>query len=1127
MHHYVNGKIVPGGRGVPLKLLRIMNLLAIFLLAACLQVSAAAYSQKVAISGRHLSMGEVLRTVEKQTGLQSIFDPALIKQVPPITLHVSGYDLTDLLNLCLRDQPITYEIRYNTIVFKRKGSPSAEPQAPLPPEIHGRVLNEKGEPLAAASVTIKGKRKVVATDDNGEFTIRADSNDVLIISLVGYGAQQVRAGNGSMLSIRLTPVIAEEQAMIVVGYGAQQQAKITGAVTTVSGDELRKTFVPNNTSGLAGKVPGLISLQQSGHPGSGATISIRGVSSINDAPALFVVDGTIRNYTNFDELDPNDIESISILKDAGAAAVYGVRSTNGVIVVTTKRGKLGKPIFSMNSNVSFDKPTQYPKVFDAWQYATYQKAAAENLGLTPLYSDPQIAEFKSGQLPSTNWQKVAYGDHATTNMNNLNVSGGSDAVKYFFSFGYMDQSGIYPNVRYNRYNFRTNLDVKVNKTLTATVGLEGKVSDMSNPSLVNNSNPSSPNQPGDFDYALWSLANNNLPTVPAYYSDGLPRYDISFSEHAGAMSKESGYNKTNDNLFVGSLGLAQQIPFVKGLTAKSNIQVWREYTYQKVWNLAYNTYVEDSTGAVADVKTLNGPISLFEQMAPANSYTLDLSLDYARVFGQHSFKGLLLYEQYQAEYNTLNASRTDYPFTSVDQLFAGGNDSTRTNYGTASQDGRLSVVGRLDYDYASKYLFEASFRDDASYRFAPNKRWGLFPSFSAGWIISREDFMARFHDLDFLKLRGSWGILGNDLTGGFQWKDSYQLSSSPYFLAPGTTPVQYLSPSNVPNPNLTWESTATTNIGIDASFFQRLLGFQLDFFQKNTYNVYYQRNNQYPGVYGATLPAENYGKVDTRGWELKVTHERRIGDFRYSVDANVSFSRNKVVQIDFAPNVAPWTNPIGKPINYTTGFVSTGLIRSDKAASAIPFFGIQPAAGDIGYADLNHDGVIDQRDSAVLSWHTNTPEIMYGFNFNAAWKGISFNIFFQGAANRNVLLSDYTRNGLLNGNSYAYFMDFWSPSNPGAKYPRAWIGRSQNNDVSSSFCLKNADFLRLKNVQLAYELPRRLVQGWKVSSIRLYISGTNLAVFSPIKDFDPEYPGGSGFYYPQNKSMVIGANVSF
>lgn len=897
----------------------------------------------------------------------------------------------------------------------------------------------------------------------------------------------------------------------MVGYGTQQKNKVTGAISTISGDEIRKMQVTNNTLGLAGRVPGLISLNASGRPGSGATISIRGVSSFNNAPPLFVIDGTIRNADNFAQLDPNEIESVSVLKDAGSAAVYGVRATNGVIVVTTKRGKVGKPVFSLSSSLSFDRPTRFPNVMNAYEYAYFHNEARVNMSAAPTFTTQQVEDFRTGATPSTDWQNVAYGDHALTQQYNFSVNGGSESIQYFFNFGYTNQNGLYDNVGYTRYNFRSNIDARINKTLSAAVNLEGRVTKNKAPNIS--------------DYGLWFLGSSMLPTAPAYYPDGLPRYDLSAATHAGEVTRGSGYNNSDDNLFIGQVTLTQQLPFVRGLSAKGSIQLWRQYSFAKTFNKQYPTYIEDDQGNITEVKLLGTKTTVAESFSRGNSYTLNLSLDYGRSFGRHSVKGLILYEQYEASFDNFNGSRTNYLFSSVDQIFAGSNDDERIIDGSGGQDGRLGIVGRINYDYDSKYLVEASFRNDASYRFAPDQRWGFFPSVSAGWFISKEKFAASWKHLDQLKLRASYGILGNDIVGGFQWKSSYNVSGDYYF---AENPVKYLVPSAIPNPQLTWEKTASANIGLDGSLFGRLFGFSIDIFQKNTYDVYATRTNQYPGVFGATLPAVNYGKVDVRGFELVLSHENTVNFVKYSISGNVSFARNRVRQIDYAESIEPWYNPIGKPLNYRVGWIANGLFQSDEEAAAAPRVpGTNPRAGDIRYEDLNKDGVIDSRDNSILSWYSSTPEIMYGLTMDASWKGFDISIFFQGVSNRNILLNGYSRNALLNGNSYKYFLDRWTPGNPGARYPRAWIGRNPVNDQVSSFWLTKGNFLRLKNIQLAYTIPRGIVNRAGLSNVRLYVSGFNLLVFSKIKDFDPEYPGGDGFYYPQNKSLVIGANISF
>ncbi|WP_343556362.1 TonB-dependent receptor [Sphingobacterium sp.] len=980
--------------------------------------------------------------------------------------------------------------------------------------VKGIVKDEKGQPLQGTTITLKGSNKPIGTDSDGKFSISVpDEGGILLFSRIGYEPLEIPVTRSSLnlnVILKVKSIIGEE--VVVVGYGSQKRNKITGSITSINGDEIRKMPVTNNLQSLAGRVPGLISLSSSGRPGSGASVSIRGVSSYNNAPALYVIDGTIRNSDNFAQLDPSEIESISVLKDAGSAAVYGVRATNGVIVITTKRGKTGKPTFSLNSSLSFDRPTRYPKVLDAYNFAILKNEAAVNMGLEPFskFTEQQIEDYRSGKLPSTDWQKLSYKSKALTQYHNFSVNGGSDFVKYYFNFGLTDQKGIYDNLGYKRYNFRSNTDVNITKSLKAAINLEGRVTKNTAPNVS--------------EASFWQSANGIQPDWIAYYPDGLPAFNAA-GVHPVEATKKSGYSNSDQNLFIGQLNLTQQITPIPGLSASGNIMIYRDYSYNKSFNKQFDVYTEDAEHNITKITKLGTKTTVAEGFSRGNSYTLNLSLNYSKEFGKHSVNGLFLYEQYKAATNNFNGSRTNFPFTSVDQLFAGANDDERTINGSAANDGRIGFVGRLGYDYDQKYLFEVSFREDASYRFAKDRRWGFFPSVSAGWVLSKESFLKDSKIVDNLKIRGTYGILGNDIVGGFQYKSSYSISGDYYF---NETPVKFLVPGVLPNPALTWESTATGNLGIDASFWKRKLFLTFDAFQRHTYDIYAQRNNQYPGVFGATLPAQNYGKVDARGFELVLGTEQKLGDFSYQINGNFSFSRNKVKQIDYNINTEPWNNPIGKPIGYTTGYVAQGLYATDEQAANSPrFAGTNPKAGDIQYEDLNKDGIIDSRDITILSYGGATPEIMYGLNFDFSWHGIDLNIFFQGVGNRKVMYNEYTRNMLLNGNSYSYFLDRWTPENTDASIPRAWEGRNPINDVNSSFWFRDANFLRLKNIQLGYSIPKSWTQKMHLTNIRLYANAVNLAVFSKQKDFDPEYPGGSGFYYPQNKSIVFGANISF
>ncbi|OJY86245.1 MAG: hypothetical protein BGP14_16995 [Sphingobacteriales bacterium 44-15] len=1087
------------------KLLIIMNLTAVFILLLCLQVSATVHSQqKISLSVENIKLSEALSKIQKQTEYRFVYHESRRLKNISVSINVKDASLQTVMDILLQNTGYSYSQLGNNLVA------IGTTEKPLRP-VTGSVTNSRGDALVGVSVMIKGSNTGTTTNAQGQFSLNIPEGAIIVITYVGYKAKEISVGEESNLQVILDEIDNKLDDVVVVGYGKQSRNKITGAVSSISGDEIRKMPVTNNLQSLAGRIPGLISLNSSGRPGSGSSVSIRGISSYNNAPALYVIDGTIRTSDNFAQLDPSEIESISVLKDAGSAAVYGVRATNGVIVVITKRGKSGKPLFSLSSSTSFDQPTIYPRLLSAYEFAVLKNEAATNMGSVPLpYTAQQLEDIRTGKTPTANWQDVTYGDHALTQQHNFSVNGGSEVIQYFLSFGYTDQKGIYDNLGYKRYNFRANTDIKITNTLTAAANMEGRFSKYTSPNIG--------------DTTLFQYASIMLPDWVAYYPDGRPASNPS-AVHPGEVTKKSGYNNSDQNLFIGQLSLTQQIPVIKGLSATGSMQVYRDYSFNKAYNLQFPVYTEDADGNVTNVTQIGNKTALNEGFVRTNSYTLNLSMNYSGKFYKHTVSGLILYEQFQGKTDNFNGSRTNFPFTSVDQLFAGGNDDERTITGSATNDGRLGIVGRVNYDFDSKYLLELAFREDASYRFAANRRWGFFPSVSAGWVLSKEKFFRELTFVDNLKLRASYGILGNDIVGGFQYKSSYSISGDYYF---NETPFKYLVPGVLPNPDITWESTATTNIGLDASLWNRLLGITLDVFQKNTYDIYATRTNQYPGVFGATLPAQNYGKVDARGFEIVLTHNSTIGDFIYGISANFSYSRNKVREIDYNTNIEPWNNPIGKPIGYTTGYKALGLYQSDEDAATAPrITGTAPKAGDIKYQDLNKDGIIDSRDMTILSFHGATPEIMYGMNIDLGWKNFSLNVFLQGVGNRTIMYTGYTRNVLQNGNSYNYFLDRWTPDNPSAEYPRTWSGRNPVNDVNSSFWFKSANFLRVKNVQLAYSLPKFLTSKAKLSTVRFYVNLVNFYVFSKQKDFDPEFPGSSGFYYPQNKSLIVGANISF
>lgn len=992
--------------------------------------------------------------------------------------------------------------------------------------ITGTVTDAKGEPIIGASVVVKGTSNGTITDFDGNFSLNAPENATIEISYIGYVTQSFKVSQKNNYSIKLAEDTETLDEVVVVGYGTKKKIHLTGAVAAVEGKELVQTPVANLSNTMAGRMPGVIAVNSSGAPGSGSSLSIRGSSTLNDNSPLIVVDGIPRD--SFDAFDPNEIESITVLKDGAAAAIYGARANNGVFLVTTKRGKQERMSITYSGTISLQEPTMYPKPMNAYQYATATNQALDNAGYdrnnpshaSRYYTDEAIRKYQAGE-DGADWYDESFKKTSLMQNHNITVNGGTEVIKYFLSLGMLDQDGMYDNINYKAYKFRSNIDVKLAKTLTLGVNLEGRQENQKSPTVGANT-------------IFQHVARTN-PTFKTYHPDGLPVNTA--GEHAIEEIKNSGYNKQLHNTFQGTLSLHWNLDGItKGLSANANVSFGKYYNFGKVFNTPYTIYTEDENGNITGSKTNGGnggKTALSESFNHSYSTFLNVGLNYQRTFGKHDVNALLVYEQNGSKGDNFNGTKQDFAATSKDELFASGPENQSFTGSSSINDARRSVVGRIGYAFNNKYLIEGSFRVDGSYKFPKGKRYGFFPSVSAGWRLSEESFIRENESLSFitnLKLRASFAQVGNDKVNAFQYEDSYVISSTngPFFNNTAQTLIYY---GVYPNTNITWETADNINLGIDADFWNGELGIELDYFIKNTKDILWSRVRSVPDTFGRDLPNENYAKMRNSGFEVAFTHRNQINKVYYDLRLTGSYAKNKVTQIDDPANALDFQKQINRPLGFRAGYKTLGLFQSEEEAQnwmGGKQFGVTSLPGDIKYADIDGNGIIDSKDQTILSDNNNTPKLMFGLSGNLKWKGFDFNFLLQGAAMRNILLSMNSRVTLSDGgNSYAYLLDAWSPENKDAKYPLLWTGSRTVNDRNSDFWLKDASYLRLKTITIGYTVPAFSLKGWNINSLRFYVSGQNLLTWSPLEGFDPEAGAGNGAYYPQQKLFSFGVNLNF
>ncbi|WP_316801831.1 SusC/RagA family TonB-linked outer membrane protein [Pedobacter nototheniae] len=1099
-----------------------MKIAFLLVIVTCLNVSAKVFSQeKLSLDIKNVKLEKALQIIEKQSGYRFVYSPTEGPFGKSVSIKTEDTPISTILDQILSGTSLTYALKSdNLITISLKGSVSLDITA------KGIVKDSTGLVLPGVSVSVKGVKGIgTSTDADGKFSLKVPDNATLVFSIIGYETIEIPAISSMIVVLKASNKLLDE--VVVIGYGTRKKVELTGAVSTISGKQLTESPVANVANAIAGRVPGVVATNPNGRPGSGSNLNVRGFSTIasdnqnsNNRP-LVIVDGVQRD-DGFGAIDPNDIESISVLKDAAASAVYGARANNGIFLITTKRGVLGKPSVSYTSIFSIQQPTSFPQLLSPGQYARAINEGQKNIGGTPGFTDAEIQKFDTGE-DGVNWYDATFRKNSPMTNHNLTITGGTDAIKYFASLGYVNQDGMYDNINYKAYKFRSNVDAKINNTLTLGINLEGRQENNNAAAIDANT--------------IFSHANRVSPAYRAYFASGRPVNTA--GEHPTEEAIHSGYNNYNVNTFQGTLSLNQKLNAITpGLEANGRVSFGKIYAFRKVFALPYTMYNEDTNGNITGTKIVGGVPNLNEVFEQTNTVFYNVSLNYQRNFGKHNINALLLFEQNKSTGNNLNATKQDFPTQIKDELFVSGPLNQSVTGTSLINDARRALVGRLGYTFNSKYIVETSFRYDGSYIFPEGKQFGFFPAVSAAWRISEESFIKNNPSLSFidnLKLRASKGLIGNDRVSAYQFQDAYTIATSG-----GTIPVFNNLPQPIayygvyPNPYITWEKSDNTDIGLEASFWKGLFGFEFDYFIKDTKDILRPRDRSTPATFGRTLPFENYARVKNKGFEIVLNHQNHIGQVNYKISANASYAVNKVTAIDDPAGGLDFQRQLDKPMDFRAGYKSVGIFQSDAEAQAWMSgkeFGLATRAGDIKYADLNGDGMIDSNDQLVLSNYNATPRVMFGLSGDINWKNFDLSFLIQGAAAKNILLAENARVMFDGGprNSFTYLLDAWSPTNTGAEYPLIWPGGRTINNQPSDIWLKNSAYARLKSVNIGYTFSNINLKKIHLNGIRVFVSGTNLFTVSPLNKigFDPEAESGAGSYYPQQRVFSAGVNVKF
>lgn len=1135
------GKPKRSQRPAVFKTILILKFLVIFVFVACLQVFAEVHSQVVNLSVKNAPLQKVLKEIRKQTGYNYICTVELMELAGSVTVEARNATVDEALQACFKSTPLTYSLVEKTIVVKRK-----QPVVTVTPDkqsavladilIKGKITDENGLPLQGASVTIKGTNKGVNTDASGEFsiTVPEESSMVLVVSFVGMEVKELDIRGKSTVQVSLNKKETQQEEVIVVGYGTQKKATVTGAVAQVGAKVLQSAPVPNTSQLLVGRMPGLLSKTASGLPGEdNASLQIRGYGS-----ALVIVDGL---PTPFNRIDPNDIESISILKDA-SAAIYGARAGNGVILVTTKRGKAGAPQISYTGTFTNQMPSAFQNTVNAGDWAELRREAALNYGLSPgEFTEEAVQKYKAGTEPnykSYNWRDALFRSGAPMFQQSITVSGGTAALKYFGSLGVTDQQSVFTSgdYYYKRYNARLNVDATIAKNLSMRFDLQYRFAQDQKVGSIEDVMV-------DFSTAQPSTSPH-LPDPEKNSYTGFQGRNPVLRINAGRR----GYNRTSSNFFNGQIGLNYKIPGVEGLRVGADLLISQSADYTKVFNIPAEVYAYDYENKVYTYLANQGNfISLRETSARYYQIYPMLKLNYDREFGKHRISGMAIAEQLQNGGNSLMAYRQDLLSPTIQQLFSGGQDF-QDNTGTQSQMSRVAYIGKVNYDYEGKYLAELILRADASANFPKNSRWGYFPGISLGWVFSREKFMDNTASwLSDGKLRLSYGQSGNDGTSQFSYLTGYDIDPNGFII--GNTYYKTISTTGLPNPDITWENITNYNLGLDLTFFKGKLVFEGNLFYRIRDGILATQQRTVPSTFGATLPPVNLNKQSNRGFEFMIDYRPKIRNFQFSIMPTFTFTKNRWEYRDETAYTDPDQIRIyqltGKSANLSWGYKSDGIFMSKEEIDNLGFnqdgvgnTSLRP--GDIRYVDRNKDGILDWRDQDIIGKGT-FPEVVYSLVTGATYKGLSLEMLWQGSTGFNFYVTGAAASMFSNESiPYDYHYTYrWQPDpanpttniNPKAELPAASLGLNPNNIKRSDFWMKDASFIRLRNVNLSYKIKGDWLKKTGIKNLQVFASATNLITFSKLgfykNTFDPDANlSGEGRNYPIHKNIAGGIRLT-
>ena len=1120
----------------------------------CLAFPWVAYSQqqKISLNIQNVTLKQAMEQIKEQAVVNVAYSKEFVDPNKTVSLKVENVSLQTALTQLFKGTDVGFRFLDNSVLLynqKEQDSSGATSKEQQIVSVKGTVVDQvTGEPIIGASVAVEGSSKGTSTDLDGKYSLNAPVGSTLKFSYVGYKETKKEVLQAGVLDVSLMESSVSLDDVVVVGYGVQKKVNVTGAVSMVKGDELENRPVANVSAGLQGLLPGVSITSSSGQPGAVPSITIRGVSTINSSTApLILIDGVSGGDLNL--LNPNDVESVSVLKDAASAAIYGARAANGVILITTKQGKRKeKATLTYSGYVGMQTPTALPELVTGRQYIELSNEAMSAAGFSRPYDVDAFEKYDSGMYPNeysnTDWVNEIFKKHALQTSHSVSVRGGSEKSSYFMSYGYLDQDGLVVGDAFKtkRHNARINVNTEVFDRLK----INGNVS-----FVDYYRNASGFSGTG----GVFRLAQRMSPLLPVkwqqqnemglwedteYWSSGSINNPVYVAKEGGEEKRKS---RTLNTI------VSADLRIIDGLNLGGQYAANYYFRETDKFTPTLPEYFSDGTPDPAN-KNMRNSVSQAHQ--DALTQTLQLTLNFQKQINKHEIGALLGYSREWYNFSSLSASRKKIPFDGIYVIDAGTEDIT--NSGTKSSWALRSYFGRVNYAFDGKYLVEANMRIDGTSRFARDNRWGYFPSFSAGWNFSREKFMEFATSvLSSGKLRASWGELGNqNIPGNYYPYLSPIITEESYPIGASNTPVMGLWQNKIGNPDIKWETIRMLNFGVDLSFLNNRLNVDFDWYKKENIDALVRPDvPAIVGVSSSNVGYVNLGKIDVKGWELNLSWRDKIGSVNYNLGFNLSDARNKITDLGGTPESLTSTasgsyRRVGDPIGAFYGYLTDGLAQVYDFESVNTTTGkyqkpkfplvasqngiVQP--GDIKYRDISGpdgapDGVIDDYDKVVFG--EKEPHYTYAIKGGLEWKGIDFSFYLQGVGKVAGYLEDEARHAFINDYSIPKkeHLDRWTPMNPNASYPRLYQSQ-EHNRLFSDYWKEDASYLRLKNIQIGYRFPARMVAPLGINSLRVYASADNLFTKTDyFGAYDPEVRTTSGDVYPQVKTYVFGLSITF